>query len=291
MSHGTTMRHITKKSLDECRVALPPVTDQLRIADLLATIDATIADEKEGLARAQGLVIAFRENRIGAESRIIKLGDVLQQIGVGESPRCLDRLPNVGEWGVLKVSAVRQAHFDRTQVKALPPSTPPKLAAQFESGDLLMTRSNTLERVGMACIARGDVSQLLLSDLIFRMRLDEERLLPEYAAHALSTRAVRDQIERAAVGTSGSMKKVNQGIIRSLEVAAPVIAEQRQFLKAISALESVVDAYGRAIEQHLELKRAVLASLTSGLHRIPKSYDRFLTDEDPDAITPEPATA
>jgi restriction endonuclease S subunit len=191
----------------------------------------------------------------------VPFGDVIRDIRVGESPRCLDRPPKPDEWGVLKVSAVRPARFIPTEAKALPPERTPKPSARFSAGDLLVTRSDTLDRVGAACVAQGDVSNLLLSDLIFRIRLDEAVLLPEFAARGLGWLPVRRQIEAAAVGTSGSMKKVNQSILRSLELPAPPIDEQRRIVDILDAVDDSVVACEEALRSSTILSEAKTAQL------------------------------
>lgn len=179
---------------------------------------------------------------MGESWETVAFGDVIQAIGVGDSPRCLNRPPRPEEWGVLKISAIRPGRFVPSEAKTLPLDKAPKLTARFAAGDLLVTRSNTLDRVGAACVAVGDVSNLLLSDLIFRIRLDEAVLLHEFAAIALGSRDVRGQIEAAAVGTSGSMKKVNQTIVRGLQVPAPPIEEQRRIVDLLASVRRALAA-------------------------------------------------
>jgi type I restriction enzyme S subunit len=192
---------------------------------------------------------------------VVAFGDVIRDIGVGESPRCLDRPPRSGEWGVLKVSAVRPARFVPTEAKALPPERAPKPSARVSAGDLLVARSNTLDRVGAACVAQGEIANLLLSDLIFRIRLDEAVLLPKFAARALGWPPIRRQIEAAAVGTSGSMKKVNQSILRSLELPAPPIDEQRRIVDILDAVDAALVACEDALRSSVSLSWAKTAQL------------------------------
>jgi type I restriction enzyme, S subunit len=146
-------------------------------------------------------------------------------------------------------------------VKALPAERTPKPSARFRPRDLLVTRSNTLDRVGAACVAEGEVSNLLLSDLIFRIRLDETVLLPEFAAHALGWPPVRRQIEAAAVGTSGSMKKVNQGILRSLELPTPAVEEQRRMTDVLDAVDTTLAACHEALRMSAVASEAKTAQV------------------------------
>jgi len=114
----------------------------------------------------------------------VPLGRFVVSFTQGRSPQAEDRTPNPGEWGVLKLSAVKVGKFEPNESKALAPAfkIDPTLAPR--RGDLLVTRSNTPDYVGDACAVVDDPGLVILCDLIYRLRLDR-RLLPEFAAAAL----------------------------------------------------------------------------------------------------------
>jgi len=279
---------LNQKTLATLEIPLPPIEEQARIARLGRVLDFTVERAEEAARQATALLKLARDELV-ADAELVSFAELLTKIEVGESPRCLDRRPAPEEWGVLKISAVRPARFDPNEAKALPAGVQPKLAAQVKSGDLLMTRSNTLDRVGAACVVDVEADNLLLCDLIFRLGL-AEGADPTFIAHALSTRRVREQIEANAVGTSGSMKKVNQSIIRELHV--PLLSPQEQ----AAATDLLADYAGavRASEQGLAsvraLRNAIVAELMLGTHVIPGTYDG-LTKMSGSTIETEPAVA
>lgn len=81
--------------------------------DYLIALDSEIATVEHIRAR-------LRED-LTQDLPMIPLSDVLQHISGGRSPKCLDRPPEPGEWGVLKTSSVRASRFDPREAKALPP--------------------------------------------------------------------------------------------------------------------------------------------------------------------------
>jgi type I restriction enzyme S subunit len=268
---GKTLNQQTLATLD---IPLPPIEEQERIARLGRVLDLTVERAEEVVQQAAALLKLTRDELV-ADAELVSFGELITKIEVGESPRCLDRRPEPEEWGVLKVSAVRPARFDPNEAKALPSSAKPKLAAQVKPGDLLMSRSNTFDRVGAACVVDVEADNLLLCDLIFRLGL-AEGADPTFIAHALSTGRVREQIEANAVGTSGSMKKVNQSIIRELQV--PLLSPEEQ-VAATGLLADYADAV-RASQQALSsartLRNAIVAELVLGSHVIPSTYDSIV---------------
>jgi type I restriction enzyme S subunit len=281
---------VNQSQVGSIRIPVPTIEVQRRIVDLIDRVDTRLDANRQAVAAAEALLSRTREMILSKATSHLVLGDVLTHIEVGESPRCLDRPPSPSEWGVLKISAVRPARFFPQESKALPPDRAPKLTARIRPGDLLVTRSNTIDRVGAACVVDSEVENLLLSDLIFRLRLDESAFIPAFVAHAFASAGMRRQIEAAAVGTSGSMKKVNQGILRSLRIPAPAIADQEAALGVLEKINAVIAAHVAAGADLERFRRALINSLLQGQHDIPDSYDRFLTDENPDSINLETAT-
>jgi type I restriction enzyme S subunit len=75
---------------------------------------------------------------------VVRLGDVIDDLQNGWSPKCLDRPANAEEWGVLKLGAVSFGAFDESASKALPPQLEAKPEYEVRPGDVLITRGNVL---------------------------------------------------------------------------------------------------------------------------------------------------
>jgi type I restriction enzyme S subunit len=275
---GTPERRNRLKPEDllSIEINLPSLDEQRAIVMAVDAFDEALAAgalEREALALLQR---GAREQLLGnIEQRDVLLGEVLTGIEGGQSPQCLRRPPGDGEWGVLKLSAVRPGLFRDTEAKALPPGEQPFIASEVRAGDLIITRSNTRERVGAICRVHKTRSRLLLADLTWRLRVDSQRVDPDYLVEALSAGAARQQIEAQATGTSESMKKISQKILRTIEIPLPLPDEQRDiarrlrpFQDATDALEverlQLVDARVRALELLLSA-RAHPGMLTEAL--------------------------
>ncbi len=97
------------------------------------------------------------------------LGDLLLDIQAGKSPSCEERPATSDEWGVLKVSAVSWGAFKPEENKVLPQNfvVPPEYEVQ--TGDLLISRANTVELVGATVLVNGTRAKLMLSDKTLRL--------------------------------------------------------------------------------------------------------------------------
>ncbi|WP_158761561.1 restriction endonuclease subunit S [Streptomyces sp. NRRL S-146] len=178
----------------------------------------------------------MRNNSFGEHTEV-ELGSLLRRIETGKSPAAEDLPAGDGEWGVLKVSAVQRGFFLPAENKVVRDSSLIFPSYEVKSGDLLMTRANTEDLVGLACIARTPPPRLMLSDKILRLVVDESAADSTFISLVLAQSSTRRQIWSAATGTSGSMKNISQTQISRLRVPDVPLGEQRRIVAAHAVME------------------------------------------------------
>ena len=289
-SAGTRMPRVSPKELLKAPVLVPPPAEQRRISDLMAAIDGALSKLATTEEEAGRMLAAARDKSL-AEAELYRLGDFLEGIDAGRSPRCEERTPSPGEVGVIKVSAVRFNGFDPAEAKVLPPTANYDPSHLIRQGDVLMTRANgSLHLVGAACRVDRDVGNLLLCDKTLRLRPDSAKLDRDFLLHFLLSSSAREQIERDATGSSGQ-KNISQGQIKTLRLPIPRLEVQRQIVLTLEAMSVELKARQTQITRLRKLRAAMLGSLLQGHRIIPDSYDRFLTNGRPPDASLEPATA
>ena len=102
------------------------------------------------------------------------------------------------------------------------------------------------------CLVPPTRPRLLLSDLHYRLTLDESKLSKRFACYWLLSRAGRYQIEADAHGTSNSMVKVSQYHIRSWLVPIPPRDEQDAICIALESEKKRLDAVANRINQAIQ---------------------------------------
>ncbi len=194
------------------------------------------------------------------------LGRILSAIEAGRNFRCIEKPPEDGNPGVVKVSAVTWGTFDELESKTCPD---PRLLNErylIRPGDLLISRANTLELVG-ACVMVGSISRrLMLSDKILRLVMPEE--LKRWVLWFLRSKAGRAQIEAKASGNQLSMRNIGQEGIRSIELPVAPPMEREQIVASIESHFSRLNAATATLERvqrNLERYRAsVLKAAVEG---------------------------
>jgi type I restriction enzyme S subunit len=110
------------------KVKIPPLLEQQKIAAILTAVDEVIESTQAQINKLKDLKIGmmqelltkgtghtkFRDSPVGRipiSWNVAELGSLLTKIDSGWSPNCIETPPNIGEWGVLKVSAVTRDIF------------------------------------------------------------------------------------------------------------------------------------------------------------------------------------
>ena len=273
---GTTERKRLKEpEFLAIMVNLPPLAEQRRIVDLIGAVDEAIEAASAADEAADELLREVRDREFSRyPAKSIEV--LIDSISGGRSPSAVDSPPNADQFGVLKISAVGRLGFQPKESKTV---TAPGIFAdsmRVGKGDILITRANTAERVGMVCRVDGNYPNLFLSDKTLRLTPSAE-VDPDCLVAALQTGEARRQLSAAGSGTSASMKNISQGNIRNLKVGWPnELSEQRNLVSLIARLAEARDDATNLADALRVLRTDLLTTLLSGAHEIPASYDRFL---------------
>jgi type I restriction enzyme S subunit len=192
---------------------------------------------------------------VGMTWKKVRLEKLLSQpIKNGYSPICSD-IPT-GRW-VLGLGALNGNGLDVTQAKPAPVADKRVDEFLLQSGDFLVSRSNTLDKVGRSALFKGQIDNCSYPDLMMRFRVDVSKIHPEFLEIYLrSPRTVR-HFQRSASGTSASMVKINKKAVEDLRVSIPPLFEQI----AIADFLSTWDAAIEKIERLIAAKEKRLSSL------------------------------
>ncbi len=192
---------------------------------------------------------------------VTTVGDVLVSIDAGKSPDCPDIPATSGEWGVLKVSAVQPNGFKSNENKIIVNKAWINPAYEVQDGDLLISRSNTFQLVGIVCHVRSPQPRLMLCDKTLRMRVDPRRAMTDFVFWQFLQPSARRHIEVHATGTSGSMKNISQPSIRSLRIQLPPLPQQRKIARILTTLDNVITQTEALIAKYQAIKQGLMHDL------------------------------
>jgi type I restriction enzyme S subunit len=258
---STGQRRVPADFLERLVVPLPPLDEQRRIAAVLDRVDAIRAKRWRVLERIQdGSASIFLRIFGQGDFPKVEFGDLLGRIDSGKSPVCLDRSAQGDEWSVLKLGAVSTGVYLDSENKALKPETVPVRAYEVRPGDLLLSRKNTVDLVGMTVFVRETAPRRLLPDLIFRLvPAHSDAFDPVYIEALFRMPQQRRRIQELAGGSAASMVNISKKRLVGMPIPAPPIGLQREFADMVGHL----DAIRAAAERHRSELDTLFASLQS----------------------------
>lgn len=267
-SHGVAMPHMTKSGMEAWLIPLPPLPEQIRIADKLDALLSRVEAGRERLERVPGLLKRFRQSVLSAavsgdEVEFQPLREmVAEPLRNGKSVRD-------GEGKrVLRLSCLKADGVDWDEAKSGDWTGLDFQRFIVREGDFLISRGNgSLNLVGRGALAASPPEAIAFPDTLIRVRPNLAVLLPAYLNLIWQTEPVRQQIQAAAKTTAGIFK-VSQGDLEVIEIPLPPLPEQAEIVRRVEALFAIADRiearYGLALTTFNRLTPALLAKAFRG---------------------------
>nr|WP_318289329.1 restriction endonuclease subunit S [Paraburkholderia sp. BL8N3] len=153
-----------------------------------------------------------------------------------------DRECEDGEIGVLKVSCVQKGSFISSNHKAVLFEERGRVAEPVLGGRIIISRANTPGLVGESAYVDADHTSLFLSDKLWQTDASEKSHSVKWLSFYLQSSFVRQEISKAATGTSGSMKNIAKPAFLSIPMPLMPLNEQERIAEVLSMVTSKVDS-------------------------------------------------
>ncbi|MET7918772.1 hypothetical protein ABZU45_23275 [Streptomyces avermitilis] len=256
LNGGTGQNNISQADVRGMVVPNVPVVEQRRI------IAAHAAFERR-IGALEGMLGKLRFARTGLVDTLVAGPETPVGLVLAEKPKNGYSPSEVPEWTGLQalgLGCLTNEGFAPKQLKRIP-NTPLGRRYLLQDGDLLMSRANTRELVGLAGRYRDVGSPCIYPDLMMRLRLDETRCLTSYLELALSAGVVRSAVRTAARGTSESMVKISSATVEALRVPIPDVVKQGEIVAAVAAIDQRIARQAAVVAKLRVAQRAVVEDL------------------------------
>ena len=258
-----TVKHLSAKELNKIEIPVLPLEEQRKIAETLSKVDELIAFREQQLAKLDELVKARFVEMFGNPSNnslgfpYEPLSNCLLSIENGKSFVCSNDMRQEENPAILKLSAVTYGVYQQDENKAILDSSMFVKSAEVHKGDLLFTRKNTPELVGMCAYVNDTAPNLMMPDLIFRLNTNE-KINKIFLWKLINHEFFRGKIQNIATGSAKSMSNISKERLEKLAIILPPLHLQNDF----AALVERVDQQKQTIQQSLEklelMKKALM---------------------------------
>lgn len=263
MAVGGVVNNLNSKMVREVSVPLPLMNEQLKIISVLSSLENLIIGRKKQLNKLDELVKSrFIEmfgdpitNKMGWEKA--QLNTCIESIDNGKSPICDTSARHGNCPAVLKLSAATYGFYRPEENKAMLDENQFVEDAAIRAGDLLFTRKNTPELVGMCAYVYDTPSKLMMPDLIFRLNTTK-RCNKVFLWKLINHDIFRSCIQAIATGSAKSMSNISKERLLNLEIILPPVELQNQFADFVAQVDKSKLAVQKSLEQLEILKKALM---------------------------------
>ena len=259
---GASYPAVSNSIVKNCEIPLPERNKQKEIADILDKVTGLISLRKQQLAKLDELVKARFVEMFGdvllnsmqwPEKTLERMADIVSGITKGRKTTETD----LQEVPYMAVSNVKDGYIDWTTVKTILATRQEIEQYRLMPDDILMTEGGDPDKVGRGAIIKVPLKNSIHQNHIFRVRLDEQEILPSFFAEYLRHQKAKRYFLGCAKQTTG-IASINMRQLRALPTLVPPLSLQKQF----AAFVERVDRQKQTIQQSLEklelMKKALM---------------------------------
>ncbi|WP_223428147.1 restriction endonuclease subunit S [Tateyamaria pelophila] len=277
MTGAVGQKRVPKRYIETKPVPLPPLNEQRQIVEKIETLFARLDKGEEAVREVQTLLKRYRQSVLKAavtgqltdadrsEWELLELGELLEDIRYGTAKKCI---PEPHGTAVLRIPNVVAGNIDLSDLKytELNEKEVEKLALQL--GDVLIVRSNgSANLVARGAVVGEEAAGLAYAGYLIRLRLNQQRILPEFLHLALHSPQTREIIERQARSTSG-VHNINSAEVKSLAIELPPVDHQRKIVEvteeAFSKTKNLTKWCETELKRSASLRQSILKDAFAG---------------------------
>lgn len=242
LAGGTTFKELSKSTLKNVRIPLPPLYTQRRIVETLNRAAKIGRLRNQAQERMQEFIPALFvkmfgdpiQNPMRWEVCLLEEISILTQYGISRKANDLGKGVPILRMGNITYGG----DLDCTHLKCIDLSESELKKYSLRAGDVLFNRTNSKELVGKTGVWDGRFKAVAASYFI-RLRLDETRVSPFYAWAFMNSAAMKRRLFTLARGAIGQAN-INAKEVKSLPLPIPPLSLQKQFSDIVETTQTTL---------------------------------------------------
>jgi type I restriction enzyme S subunit len=233
-------------------VPLPPLSEQRRIAAVLDAAEALRAKRRAALAQLDSLTQAifiemFGDLREEGRFPIKLLSECAEVVSGVAKGRRFNGHPTVFA-PYLRVANVQAGYLNLDEIKTIEVMPREVEELSLKAGDVVMTEGGDFDKLGRGALWNGQIAGCVHQNHVFRVRLNLDRLVPQFFHDFLQTDAARAYFLRCAKKTT-NLASINMTQLRKLPTPLPPKKLQNEFARRTALVESTLTKHQESLER------------------------------------------
>ena len=225
---------LNKATLSKIKVDIHSLSEQRKIVEILDKVSSIIDDRQSELLKLNDLIKArfvemfgdmYLNSKGWPETKLENMADVVSGITKGRKTRNED----LTEVPYMSVSNVKDGYIDWRTIKTIEATQQEIAQYRLLPNDVLMTEGGDPDKVGRGAIIKEPLKNCIHQNHIFRVRLNESMMLPEFFAEYLQHQRSKRYFLGCAKQTTG-IASINMKQLRALPVLVPPLSDQERFV-------------------------------------------------------------
>lgn len=251
---------LNNERLSEINFAYPPLTEQKRIASLLARADRlrqlrrTAHDLSDTILQSVFLEMFGDVRGKTKEELLGNISNIASGVTKGQNYNGRKTV----EVPYLRVANVQDGYLDLSEIKTIQALPSEIEELRLKPGDVVMTEGGDFDKLGRGAIWRGEIENCIHQNHIFRVRLDTKKVMPEFFENYLLSPEAKDYFLIASKQTT-NLASINMTQLKRLPVPLYPLNLQEEFAGVVSRVESLRRRMGESARQVEGLFESLLA--------------------------------
>jgi type I restriction enzyme S subunit len=239
---GAGLKHISKGYISNIQIPLPPIDDQIRIADILSRAESLIAKRKETIKMLDEYLKSvfldmFGDRNYLSKQKKNKLGDYILFLTSGS--RGWAKYYSEAGSVFLRINNVRDAYLKLEDMMYVnPPDTAETIRTKVKKNDLLLSITADL---GRTAVVPQNLEGAYINQHLAIIRLDNKRINPLFAAWFYAMPYGRSIVMRK--NRNAVKAGLNFDDIKDFDIISPPLKQQNEFANIVDKMQGIKRRY------------------------------------------------
>jgi restriction endonuclease S subunit len=258
----------------KCKI--PPLHEQKRIVDLLASVDCYIEALQQQLSKAKISKKSLLESLILdlSSSKSVALRDLSTKIGSGATPRGGEEVYIESGINLIRSQNIHDSKFVKEGLVAIATADAKLLEnVNVETDDVLINITGA--SVTRCCLVDSRVLPARVNQHVAIIRTRKEQILPKYLVLLLTSNKIKGYLNDIA-GSGSTRQALTKAHLEELRLPTPSLSQQVDVIEVSDSYSFAISNAEDALSAAKLMRSGLISDLLSGDHEIPASYDKVM---------------